>query len=157
MKIINAGAAFMLCCTGLFSCSDQYTICTLSKTVNLQAGFYHYHSGAVTAAVASSLTITPLIGQATAYHGYPDAPFFLLHLDPAADSVVYRVKVSGASEADTLTLIYNTHEYNLSFECGAINTHTLLRSYSTNHTIDSVATVNAEVTNNVTENIRIFF
>ncbi|RZM07867.1 MAG: hypothetical protein EOO88_51080 [Pedobacter sp.] len=158
MKKKNAGIALGLLCAGLFSCTDQYTICSLSKSVTLEASFYEYPaSGTAVARNASSFTLSPIFGAPTAYNQFPNAANFALSLNPGTDSVVYRIRLSESLPADTISFVYSTTERNLSYECGSINVHQLFRVYATNHTIDSISITHPEITNMIAENVRIFF
>ncbi|MDB5201982.1 MAG: hypothetical protein JWQ27_1391 [Ferruginibacter sp.] len=139
------------------SCSDVYTICTASTAVNLSAGFYKANSFPEVKRAASNFTITNLNSNTVIYNQFANLTDFYLVLDPTRDTAKYAFRVNGISQADTISFVYQTTTKAISLECGSVKVHRLTSVYATSNTIDTIKLVNPEVTNDLAENIRIYF
>ena len=140
----------------LLSCKDQYSICDLNKDVFFKAGFYKDAGGTDVINNAPICSLAPL-NKNYIYFEQQNIASFTVSLNPLLDSNRYYIQFSTSLPADTLTLVYTTRTEQLSVECGNISVHTLTRSYSTGHTIDSVKIKNPEVNTGSSQNIRIYF
>ncbi len=147
----------LACCIFIIGCTDKYTICDQSRTVNYKAGFYNKNGTADVPATPVSLTLTFPGVSSYIYFQAAGISTLNLALNPASDSVRYRVQVENALREDTLTLVYTTQLQTLSPECGDIYVHRLTRAYTTTYTLDSVRIVNPVVNTTSLQNLRIYY
>lgn len=142
----------------LFSCKDDYTLCTESRTVQFNSFFYRKINGLEVTANAPDLKIIDLKNNATIFSNQPNIPSFSLVLNPLVDSMKFYISLSPTLQADTLTVVYSTQNKALSAECGVISTHIISKAYTTKHTLDTVKLTNSAVVNdNLAPNTKIFF
>lgn len=141
----------------LAGCKDEYSICNESKNVLLQTNLYTVNNAVEQPFSASSFTLSVLNTTQPIYNNISELSSFLLPLNPAIDSVSYKIVTSTTAVPDTLTVLYSTINVQLSAACGTLNTHRIFRVYSTRNSIDSVQINNADVTNVLKENIKIYY
>ncbi len=139
-----------------FSCKDSYTLCNLSKTVNLIAGFYRQSGGVDVPTPAPSFSLFLLNGSNAVYSNQPNTASFTLPLNPAVSTAKYVISES-ASQSDTLTIVYTSRDTNLSYDCGNVFYNNITALYTTTHTIDSVKIVRPAINTDQVENVRIYF
>lgn len=156
MKQLGYGIALSLVAFTFFSCKDEYSICTLSKSVNFIGGFYQRTGGVDVAVQAPSLSVGLLNGP-NLVSQQQNASVTVIPLNPTIDSARFLISVANNLQSDTLTVIYSSQTVILSAECGDVITHNIARFYSTTHTIDSVKLISPAVNTNPVQNAKIYF
>lgn len=155
MKQSLCGAA-LFSLVVLYSCKDEYTLCTQAKDVNFTAGFYQRVGTADVSAPAQSLTIFQLNATTPIYSSQQNAATFGIPLNPAADSSRYVITLGSNLQSDTLTIVYTSQSAPLSVECGNVILNNITRLYSTAHTIDSVKITASAINTTPTQNAKIY-
>lgn len=156
MKFISALAlGFILCF--IVSCTDQYTLCTLSKEIRFIGRFYQRISGQDVLAQAPGLIIHQLNVATPIFPLQQNVSTFSFPLNPLSTSASYIISVGNNQPQDTLTITYTSQGTNLSPECGSVIYHNITALSSTTHTIDSVKISNATVNTDPAENAKIYF
>jgi pantothenate kinase len=141
----------------LFSCTDDYSLCTESRTVQFSSFFYKKVGGQEITANAPSLLIKDLATNQELFSNQPNLASFSLVLNPLVDSMKFYISLAPTLQADTLTVVYTTTNKTLSAECGAISTHKITRATTTKHTLDTVKLTNVNVDNGLVPNTKIIF
>jgi hypothetical protein len=141
----------------LLSCTDNYTLCTESKLVQLSSFFYKKVGGQEVISNAPSLTIKDLGTNQTIFSNLVNVPSFSIVLNPTLDSMKFFISLSPTLQADTLTVVYTTGSKPLTPECGTITTHKILSAKTTKHTLDTVKLTNDTVDNGLAPNTKIIF
>ncbi len=140
----------------LFSCKDEYNICTQDKTVVFKAGFYQVVNNAPALQPAPKFSLTPVDGNAL-YTQLPNITHFECALNPSKDSASWTIKVADNLPDDTLTLVYFSKLIMVSPACGNAFIHEVKKVRSTTHTIDSVSINEAAVNLLGLENVKVYF
>ncbi len=141
----------------LAGCKDEYSICNESKNVLLKTNLYTINNGVEQPFAATSFSLTVLNTTQPIYSNIAGLSSFLLPLNPAIDSIKYQIITSPTATADTLTILYSTNNVQLSAACGSLKMHKILRVGNTLNSIDSVRIKDAEVSNILKENIKIYY
>lgn len=156
MNAIN-NLLFLFIILTLYSCKDEYTICDLSKEVELKNVLYEKISGGERVAIAPFFSLKQLGSPDFIYKNSPNVSRFNLPLNPVMDSIKYALSVSQSAPADTVTFVYSTQNVNLSAICGNIYVHTLTKVSTTINTLDSIRILNSSVNTTSGENVKIYF
>jgi hypothetical protein len=141
----------------IFSCRDEYNICTLNKDVNLIGGFYQNIGGNEITAVAPNLTIATLNATSTIYSNQTNISVFSFPLSATVDSAKYVFTIANNLPKDTLTIVYSSRSEVVSAECGTATYNNITKLTSTKNTIDSVKIVSANVNTLLLKNIKIYY
>jgi Family of unknown function (DUF6452) len=141
----------------IFSCRDEYSICTLNKDVNLIGGFYQNIGGNEITAVAPNLTIATLNATSTIYSNQTNISVFSFPLSATVDSAKYVFTIANNLPKDTLTIVYSSRSEVVSAECGTATYNNITKLTSTKNTIDSVKIVSANVNTLLLKNIKIYY
>jgi pantothenate kinase len=141
----------------LFSCTDDYTLCTESKVVQFSSFFYKKVGAQEVTANAPNLKIINLANNLEIFSNQINVASFSLVLNPLTDTMRFHISLASTLQADTLTVIYSTANKTLSAECGVISTHKILKAITTKHTLDTVKLTNVNVDNSPEPNSRIIF
>jgi Family of unknown function (DUF6452) len=141
----------------IFSCRDEYNICTLNKDVNLIGGFYQNIGGNEVTAVAPNLTIETLNGAGSIYSNQPNISTFSFPLSATVDSAKYIFTIANNLPKDTVTIVYSSKSESVSAECGTAIYNTITKLTSTRNTIDSVKIKSAIVNTLLLQNIKIYY
>lgn len=156
MKLNLAVILFLLSVT-LFSCKDDYTFCSESRTVQLSSFFYKKIGTQEVTTNAPELKLIDIGTAQTLLTNQQNASSFSLVLNPLKDSMRFYISIAPTLQADTLTVVYTSASKALSPECGIISTHKILKAYTTKHTLDTVKLTNTAVDNDLAPNTKIFF
>lgn len=141
----------------LFSCKDDYSLCTESRTVQFTSYFYKKVGGQEVTTNAPNLRIIDLSTNQDLFSNQPNVSSFSLVLNPLVSTMKFHISLATNLQADTLTVNYTTTNKALSAECGAISIHKILSASTTKHTLDTVKLTNVNVDNGSTPNTRIIF
>jgi Family of unknown function (DUF6452) len=141
----------------LFSCRDEYSICTQGKEIRMKADFFEAPTGVDIPKNAPSLSVTLLNGSTAIYSNQSNVNSFFLSLNPLVSSSKYVISVGNNLQSDTVTINYTTLSTIISAECGNANFNTISTIQTTLHTIDSVKITNSLVTNSPIQNAKIYF
>ena len=144
-------------CIILFSCKDDYSFCTETRTVQFSSYFYKKVGNQEITTNAPDLKIIDLSTSQTIFSNQPNISSFSLVLNPLKDSMRFYISLAPQFQADTLTVVYSTTNKALSPECGVISIHQISKTYTTKHTLDTVKLTNAAVTNDLLPNTKIIF
>lgn len=137
--------------------------CYENRTSIPQAAFYAYNIPGQAIAVDSisvyglgqrsdSLLLDSATATSTMYLPFrtdADTTQYVIHYDAAA--------LSALANNDTLTFVYERYPYFLSGDCGVVFNYTITGFGYTRNMLDSAALVSSEVTNVITETVRLFY
>ena len=154
-KLAFTGILFII--LAFISCTDSYDICDITRSVTFQGGLYQKVNGVETVASAPNFSLSMVGASIALYSNQPNTSRFGFGLNPLIDSASYSVTLGNNYPADTVTLVYSSQSVLISPECGNIYVHTLLRTRTTYHTIDSVKIVAPAVNTTSGENLKIYF
>lgn len=143
----------------LASCQDQYTICELSKHVNVRGVFFTKAGNNFIETNVNSLSINLLNSPSFIYKDRKNISTFIFGLAPffTIDSAKYVIKIDNILQADTVTIHYTSADVQLTKECGSIIAHNLIKVTTTNNTLDSVQIASPKIDNNIRVNLKLFF
>jgi pantothenate kinase len=141
----------------LYSCTDDYSLCTESRTVQFSSFFYKKVGGQEITANAPNLRIVDIGNNQEIFNNQPNVASFSLVLNPLVDSMKFYISLAPTLQADTLTVVYTSTSKSLSAECGTISTHKITRATTTKHTLDTVKLTNVNVDNGLVPNTKIIF
>jgi hypothetical protein len=141
----------------LFSCTDDYSLCTESRTVQFSSFFYRRVGGQEVTANAPNLRITDASTNQEIFSNQPNVSSFSLVLNPTVSTMKFYISLSPTLQSDTLTVNYTSSSKSLSPECGVISVHQILSATTTKHTLDTVKLTNAIVDNGAAPNSKIIF
>lgn len=155
MKFFYLIAFFTVCFT--VSCTDEYTLCTLSKEVRFIGRFYQRISGADVPAQVPGLTIFPLNSTTPVFPFQQNINTFSFPLNPISNTAAYIISLGNNQQQDTVTISYTSQGTNLSPECGSVIYHNITGITTTTHTIDSVKITTSAVNTDPVENAKFYF
>ena len=145
-------------CISLFTgCTDEYTICDLSKDVRFIGTFYQRINGADVLSPAPNLSITQIPTNAPIFNQQANVATFSFVLNSALDSSKYIFKIANNLVADTVTIIYTSTGVNLSPECGSVTYHNISKITTTLNTIDSVKITNSKLNTDLLQNAKFYY
>lgn len=125
---------FFLIVTGLCfltSCQSDDETCRESTRVQLQIGFFT--DGTTTAAPLDSITVVSLGNDSVFYKNKKKISKIEVPLDHSVDLQQYAIRFN--NQWDTITLIYSSEPYFVSYACGMIYVHQLDTALTTNHVV----------------------
>lgn len=157
MKMNYKKIYILILVTVFMSCQDTYDICDLPRGVTFKAGFYQEINGVASPANVPAFTLSLVNSSSSIYNNLQNIPRFGFALNPLVDSASYFIKLGANFPADTVTLVYSSQNLLISPECGNVYTHTLLRTKTTNNTIDSLKIVEQAINTTSMENLKIYF
>jgi len=136
---------------GLFSCLD--ISCTDETTAFVRANFYEYSSK--NAVIPDSITLYGNEMSIKVYDNEKVQPPALIPLKDSTSLTMFIIMINNVT--DTLKFHYWSYSHLISKECGYSVFHTVDTVLHTGNIIDSVATVNKDITTLNVENIRIYY
>lgn len=127
------GFILLLIALVVLACSTDET-CRESTKVNLQIGFYG--RGTTTPLTIDSISVISIPGDSVFYENKKRISKIELPLN--AHSTVTRFAIRFNEKWDTLTVLYATEPWFVSYACGMIYTHQIDTALITNHVSQSL-------------------
>lgn len=109
----------IVCLTLLAACGSEDESCRESRKVSLKIGFYQ--TGTKTALDADSLTVIAIDADSVLYDNVKKTNKIELLLDIQSEATRYSILFN--DQCDTLTVLYRSEPYFISYACGMIYTH----------------------------------
>lgn len=159
---------FLVLCSFFSACTED-TTCRKDMAVNmvvtLQADSLNEKQHNVRYTSWDSITVQ-IVGENTILwdnkKGVKQLPLFLHPTSQApnlpeteTNSVITAFTMTYHLQTDTLYVEHTPRQYFVSLACGCAIYHTILNAWSSDHRVDSVQIINANVENAVQENLRI--
>ncbi|MCE1154806.1 MAG: DUF6452 family protein [Bacteroidales bacterium] len=121
-------------CTLLTACQAEEETCRESTEVNLRIGLYK--AGATAVSAVDSVTVRDIDTDSTFYANRKTISRIELPLDRQTN--IARLAVRLNEDWDTLTVIYNSEAFFISYACGMVFTHQIDTVLTTRHAVDSL-------------------
>lgn len=118
----------------LISCQSDDETCRESTRVTLKVGFYT--AGTTKAAPVDSITVRSLANDSIYYNNKKNVSNLELALDHSTELLQYAIRFN--TQWDTITLIYSSEPYFVSYACGMVFVHELDTALTTNHVIKNL-------------------
>jgi hypothetical protein len=118
----------------LTSCQAEEESCRESTKVHLQIGLYK--AGSTSPSSVDSITVRDIDTDSIYYNNRKAASRIELPLDRQTN--IARLAVRLNEDWDTLTVIYNSEAFFISYACGLIFTHRIDTVLTTRHAVDSL-------------------
>ena len=125
---------FLLILSGivfLTACQTEDETCRESTRVTLQIGFYS--AGTTKALPVDSIMVKALTTDSLYYNNKKNISKIDVPLDHSTELLQYAIRLN--NQWDTITLIYESEPYFVSYACGLIYVHQLDTALTTNNAI----------------------
>ena len=134
------------------ACQTDDETCRETTLVQVRIGLYT--QGTTTAAPVDSITVKSIENDSVYYNNTKKISKIALALDHSSDLQRYAIRFN--NQWDTLTLIYNSEPYFVSYACGMIYIHQLDTVLTTNHVVTDIRIQDHLITTADAQHIQIY-